>query len=102
MELVFGLSIALLALVELQKVFMPLKCKKPNKQVKPKPIRQAYQPNLLVIQQCFSLTTNQPTKLSAMTYQPNELQGGAIRYASLALRTTTDIYIYIQELNYTG
>jgi len=29
-----------------------------------------YQPNLLAIQQCFSLTTNQPTVLSAIAYQP--------------------------------
>jgi len=31
-----------------------------------------YQPNQLAIQQCFSLTINQPTVLSAMAYQPNE------------------------------
>ena len=31
-----------------------------------------YQLNLSVIQQCFSLITNQPTVLFATTYQPNE------------------------------
>jgi hypothetical protein len=37
-----------------------------------RPVRLSYKPCFLANEHCFSLTTNQQTVLSAMTFQPSE------------------------------
>jgi len=53
--------------------------------------QQVYQPNLSAIQQCFSLTINQPTVLFVMTYQPNEQLTASIEKIFLVVNTNYDL-----------